>query len=311
MKSKSHFFFLVVLACAGSLALIALRADDDEQGGNINGTESLDFQVMMTPTAAAPSGSSIKASLQADDEDGVTQAKLKLESQGLAAGTYSVSVTLKSDGSTVQLGTFTVTATPTPTPTATPTATPGNDDNGDNGGDDGDDNDNEGGDDNGGNGGTDCEFGNGTSLPFPANFNPFDIATIVVTDSNGVILFTADLTNVSTAQSMNFTANVQAQSGAGTSGATGTAVLSAATTKGSGTGSLQLSGHGLSANMPLTFAINGAPVKNVRSDKRGNLNVLIKAKGKSSSVAPGLNLFKVTSVGLHDRNGNLVLGASF
>ena len=120
MTSKSHFLFLVVLACAGSLGLVALRADDGQQGGNINGTESLGLEVTMTPTAAAPAGSSIKASLEADDEDGVTQAKLKLESQGLAAGTYSVSVTLKSDGSTVPLGTFTVTATPTPTPTPTP-----------------------------------------------------------------------------------------------------------------------------------------------------------------------------------------------
>src|SRR6202007_248999 len=101
-----------------------------------------------------------KAELEADDEDGSTDAKLKLEAQGLPAGTYSVSVTLKSDGSTVPLGNFIVgqncggdengdgngggddqgndddqgngptptpiaTATPTPTPTPTPSASPG------------------------------------------------------------------------------------------------------------------------------------------------------------------------------------------
>src|SRR4051812_11569929 len=161
MTFKPHLFVLLAIACAGALTASPLRADDDEQGGDITGSESLHLELTMTPTAAAPSGSSIKASLEANDEDGVAQAKLKLRSQGLPAGTYSVGVTLKSDGSTVPLGTFTVTATPTPTPTpsATPTATPGNDDDGDDNDDEGGD-DNQGGDDNGGGHGG-CDIGNG------------------------------------------------------------------------------------------------------------------------------------------------------
>src|SRR6476646_10526575 len=114
---KSRFLnpgLLLAAICCAALTVTAVRADegDDEQGGSITGSESLDFEIAMTPTAAAPAGSSIKASLEAEDEDGATDAKFKLETQGLPAGTYSVSVTLKSDGSTVPLGSFTINPTP-------------------------------------------------------------------------------------------------------------------------------------------------------------------------------------------------------
>jgi hypothetical protein len=312
------FLFMATLVIA-SLGLTVAKADDNnEQGGNISGSESTQVEIMMTPTADAPPGSSIKASLEADDEDGAVDAKLKVEAQGLPAGTYTVGVTLKSDGSTVTLGTFTVSPTPTPAPTASPTATPSatpgatpsNDDDGENDGDN--NNDDSQGDDNNGNGGDQgCQFGTGTSLQFPAGFNPFDIATIFVSDANGVVLFTADLTNVSATQTMNFSAMVQATAGPGNPGANGTATMSAAHSGRSGTGSLQLTGHGISPNIPLVLAINGNVVKSVRSNKQGNVNVLLKAKGKTSTLAPGVSLFKVTSVGLHDKNGALILGATF
>src|SRR5437867_13063564 len=101
---------LVAAACCASLGFSVARADDDgdEQGGEIEGTESLDVEVAMTPTAAAPAGSSIEVSLEAEDDDGTTNATLTLETQGLPAGTYCVGVTLKSDGSTVALGCFTL-----------------------------------------------------------------------------------------------------------------------------------------------------------------------------------------------------------
>ena len=149
---SSKLLLSIVTIVIASLGLAAKADDDNEQGGDISGSESTQIDIVMVPTTAAPPGSSIKASLEADDENGAVDAKLKLKAQGLPAGDYSVSVTLKSDGSTVPLGTFTVSPTPTPaptasptaTPTATPGATPGNDDDGENDGDDNDDdNDND------------------------------------------------------------------------------------------------------------------------------------------------------------------------
>jgi len=59
--------------------LSVARPDDDgdELGGDIEGTESLDVEIAMTPTAAAPAGSSIEASTRAE-ETRHTQATLKL-----------------------------------------------------------------------------------------------------------------------------------------------------------------------------------------------------------------------------------------
>ena len=58
-------------------------------------------------------------------------------------------------------------------------------------------------------------------------------------------------------------------------------------------------------------AINGTNVKKAKSNKTGNVNILLKPKGKTGTVAPGVNLFKVTSVSLHDKFGNVLLSASF
>ena len=99
---------LCTVSCGVALTFaVTARADDNEQGGSIEGTESLDVELTMTPTAAAPAGSGIQLSLESEDDDGTTSATLQLETTLLPAATYSVSVTLKSNGSTVVLGNFT------------------------------------------------------------------------------------------------------------------------------------------------------------------------------------------------------------
>jgi len=68
MRAISRFLSISVLAAAVcvSLGFSVARADDDgdEQGGDIEGTESLDVEIAMTPAAAAPAGSSIKYRLK-------------------------------------------------------------------------------------------------------------------------------------------------------------------------------------------------------------------------------------------------------
>src|SRR5262249_28242872 len=110
MKINRNLGITALLAAAFcfSLGMSVAKADDDEQGGDIEGTEDLQIEMQMTPTGAAPPDSSIELQLQADNEDGTTQVELELDENGLPAGTFPVSVTLKSDGSTVQLGTFTI-----------------------------------------------------------------------------------------------------------------------------------------------------------------------------------------------------------
>ena len=269
-------FTILAAACAASLNLSVARADDDgEQGGEIEGTEQLDVDLMMSPTASAPAGSSIELSLKVEDEDGTTDAELKLEARGLAAGTYSVSVTLKSDGSTVALGTFTTDAQ----------------------------------------GEGEVEFATNPEdpdeVPFPANFNPMDIATVSVSNASNVVLFTADLTNVkSSGASLN--ANVTGAPGASVPNASGTALLIANSSSSGTKGQIQLSGTGLPARTTLiTFVNNSTVSKKAKTDSNGAFNFNFGPKGKASTVVPGVTLFQVTSIKLKDSAGNVLMTFNF
>lgn len=266
--------FLLVAACCGALSLTAALAhdggaDDNQQGGEIEGIESCDDTVTMTPTTAAPANSSVRLELEAEDENGTTQAKLKLETRNLPPATYGVQVTLKSNGSTVAFGSFTVDAQ----------------------------------------GEGEIEFGD-EGASFPANVNPFDIATVSVTDANGTVLFTADLTNINKT-SVQINANVQAVPGPTVPNATGSAVLSAFTSNKHVKGSLQFSGRGLPAKTPVKIFVNGIAAKSLKTDNKGAMNVKLGPSGNAGTIVSGVTLLQVKSEEVRDGSGNVLLTASF
>ena len=266
----------LAMACCASLNLNIARADDGKPGGDIEGTEQLDVDIMMTPTASAPPGSSIELSLKVEDEDGTTDGELKLQTHGLPAGTYSVSVTLKSDGSTVALGTFSVDAE----------------------------------------GEGEVEFAtqpeDAEEVPFPANFNPMDIATVSVANSSNVVLFTADLSNAKTASGMSLSANVAGQPGASDPNASGTGSLTANSSSRGPKGQVLLTGSGFPIRTALVTVVNNSVVtKKAKTDNNGNFNFNFGPKGKSSTVAPGVTLFQITSITLKDSAGNVLMTFGF
>jgi hypothetical protein len=275
MKTKSLLptKFLFAAACCGALSLTAALADhgadDNQQGGEIEGIESCDAMVLMTPTTAAPANSSIRLELEAEDENGTTAAKLKLETRSLPAATYGVQVTLKSNGSTVPFGTFTVDAQ----------------------------------------GESEIEFGD-EGASFPANVNAFDIATVSITDANGTVLFTADLTNINKTN-VHINANVQATPGAAVPNATGSAVLSAFTSNKQVKGSLQFTGRGLPAKTPVTVLVNGIAAKSLKTDNKGAMSLKLGPSGKAGTIVSGVTLLQVKSEEVRDRSGNVLLKAGF
>ncbi|HEY2124164.1 MAG TPA: hypothetical protein VGG94_01775 [Chthoniobacterales bacterium] len=262
----------LVALCSLSLVYSVARADDGMGGGDdVQGTESLEVEVAMTRTAAASVGSSAEVSLEADDDHGTTGATLKLEIRSLPAGTYAVSVTLKSTGSAVALGSFSLS-----------------------GGD------------------AEIEFGSDDEgAPFPPNFNPFDIATVSLSDSNNVVLFTADLTRAGSAIILSRSASIQTTPGPGAPAAVGNAVLTANVMHGQTKGMVALSAHNLPAASQLMVAFNGVNAKKTKSDNAGNLTLNLGPKGKTGTIAPGVNLFDVTSLSVRDKFGNLLLSGSF
>src|SRR5690242_1394396 len=107
MKIKARFLTqcaLLAFSCS-VLALPVVRADDhgndDTQGGEIEGVENGEIEVMMTPTSAAPLGASVRLEFESEDDHGASNAELKLETNNLLPATYSVTATRKSDGSIV------------------------------------------------------------------------------------------------------------------------------------------------------------------------------------------------------------------
>ena len=269
MKTAPKFFRNVasIVVFFAALTVANALADQNRGGDDEIGDEHLfDIDISMTPTSAAPAGSAIEVSFEAENENSATAAELEFRTRNLPAGTYSAAVTLKSDGSTVVIGSFTV------------------------------DNEGEG----------EIEFGDeGTA--FPGNIDPLNIASLLVTDANGVVLFTADLSNLTTASSMNINITAQATPGAGVPNATGTVVLHAFLAHGKVKGSLQLSGHGLPTSMQVVVAVNGVAVKSLKTSKTGDVSVKIGPKGKTSTIANGITLAAITSVTLTDRSGNVLL----
>src|SRR5437868_2637716 len=105
--------------CAFSLPLYADdhhgddgQGDDDQgqnedcQGGHIDGSETLIASVDLVATTNAPADAGGFARLRSENEDGVVTSSLSLLITNLPAGTYTLSIVKKSDGSTVDLGQF-------------------------------------------------------------------------------------------------------------------------------------------------------------------------------------------------------------
>jgi hypothetical protein len=88
-------------------------------------------------------------------------------------------------------------------------------------------------------------------------------------------------------------------------------VLSAFVTQGAAKGMLQISGHGLSPSTPLMIAINGAKGKKATTDGTGNVSISLAPKGKTGSLAKGVNVFSVRSASVRDKFGNVLLNFSF
>lgn len=56
MKSTVIKYWIVVLACASTLMVTAKAEDDNEQGGDIQGVEAIQDNILLVATTNAPVG---------------------------------------------------------------------------------------------------------------------------------------------------------------------------------------------------------------------------------------------------------------
>ena len=155
------------------------------------------------------------------------------------------------------------------------------------------------------------EFGTSEGIPFPANFNPFDIATVSVLDASNVVLFTADLTSIASVTSEVMNASLTGTAGPTVSSATAAATLSAQAVTGLASGSLIVAAHGLVPKAKLSISINGIPSKKAVADSLGNATISFVPKAKTGAIAKGVSLFGVRNVQVKDATGNVLLNTSF
>src|SRR5258705_11978890 len=99
---RQHLQSGTIILCF-AIGLVATAIADDNQQGS-----EFDREIVLTATTNAPAGATGKAELKSDDEDGMTTAQLQVETEGLLAGTYTVSVNDVSGTNTFVLGTFDV-----------------------------------------------------------------------------------------------------------------------------------------------------------------------------------------------------------
>ncbi len=141
------------------------QGDDDQGDGHGGfGNHRHGFGFLLQPATGAPVGASGWVAIFTDTTTG--SSTLKIRTEGLAAGTYTVNVT-DTSSTVTPLGTFVV-ADPTATTTGTSS------------GDDGDDNDND----------NDTE----ATVAFPAGFDVTTVASVQVADSTGATVLNGSAT---------------------------------------------------------------------------------------------------------------------
>ena len=97
LRSSHGFGLLVALLCCASITLTTAA---------LAGREELHHRIVLTATTNAPLNATGKAELEVDEKDSTDTAAFAIEFDGLLPGQYTISVTRKSDGSSVSLATF-------------------------------------------------------------------------------------------------------------------------------------------------------------------------------------------------------------
>jgi hypothetical protein len=240
--------------------------------------EALNLKVEFEAVSeTSSSDASAIACLQVVNHDGTLDGSLNVNTKGLAAATYTVSATL-SDETDLTLGTFTVADASTLGGTKSAknavVKKSGHVAFGDNG------------------------------IIFPDGLDPFDIASLSISDADGNVIFTADLTTITDGA---FNAHVPIVVGALAPGAVGFADIKVMDRDGSINGILAIKASGVPASTTYTYSINGADIDTVTSTTDGHLKIT----ASTSSIVTGVDLFNNTSITVHDASSNVILSASF
>lgn len=299
---KSMAWLLAIgLACATPLFAQENDQDDNERGGDVQGDEEVQEEVALLPTASAPADARGSAEVEADNEDGITRAKLKIEVEGLVPGTYTVSVVSAADGTTTTvLGTFPVEADNND-------SDDGHDANEGNDGNDGnDENDNQQGADEASlenQTAGEIEIGDEHGFAFPEGFNSLDIGSVLISDADGNVVLQGDFSDTSALSKGHFTAHVKISPGPAAPAASGHVRVSSRVRRHTVRQKFLLVADNVPVDATLTLHVNGQAMGQVKTTHAGK--VMLKR------LPAGVLAQRMTSISLEDAQNSAVLNASF
>ncbi len=228
-----HHIVSLCLAAAVLTGFNAVADDDHKQGGHIKGVENLQVLVRFVATSNAPTGATGVLRLKAHNRDGTNETDMKITTRGLNPGTYDLSATLKSDGSTISLGQITLAP------------------------EDGDDN-------------TNSVLVSESEVELDPGISPMDLSSVTISDGTGALLV-ADIQNAPGQSVAVLNSRVRVTSDA--PDVRGTAVLHSLSHKGKQKGNFVMVVKGLEPNTTYHVLVNGTEVGTAKSNKNGELIV--------------------------------------
>jgi hypothetical protein len=248
--------------------------------------ENVDLVPAVTGTTVDPALGG-DASLNAVTVDGTTNATIEVSPEGLVSGSYNVTATLKSGTDSVHLGSFVIDS-------GTASLS-----------------------------GTDLVYGGLNGTPLPVDLNPFNVASVAISGTDGAPILVGDFTSLSDINNAKLHANLPLVSESAVPTASGHLVINAKIHHGKSQGLFNLVAHGLPGNATLSAAVNGTDFGTVYTDKQGNLHIIgvvhQNAKAAHGNGAlhghshnshngiSGINLFDIGTVSVHYPGGLDVL----
>lgn len=232
---KTKILLSAVLGC--SLVVMNLKTAAQSTNGSGPGlSEKFNATFFLTSTADAPAGSSGRATINAQTDETGTTGKALVQTTGLDPGEYTVSIVKASDGSTADLGTFTIN------------------------------------DPSNGNTNSHRKLRNSTSIDLPTDIDPSDVAQLEVS-TGGTVMLIGDLTNPADKSKATFNATVPLTPGEAAPDASGTARLRSFYRKGVLKNRFTLLANGVPPSSTFSVDVDGQDGGSVTSNSKGRVMV--------------------------------------
>ena len=230
--------------------------------------------IVLADTTNAPPNAMGRAALEGEIDGDTNTVTVKVETLGLLVGTYTTSITDTTGTNTYTLGTFNVHGWSNLIHETRLTVLPFR-----------------------------SNTVGGASFPLPAGLDPTNVATIAITDTNGLVDLTGNFANAHRLPPCLFDTHISLVPGPICANLLGSAWLHVESVRGKTHARFTLTASGAPAKARWNFFVNGVQIGTVKSDRRGRLIV--------NKLPKNTDPLGLTTIAAEDTAGNAAFTASF